>query len=406
MKPTALPVLVLALAGLALAPPAAGQARPEAAPPPPPGTVIHHSPAALGRYIGSPSLCVLADGGYLASHDLFGPNSNEHVRAGGRVYRSDDRGRSWRHLADLDGFFWTGLFVHRGAVHALGTDRHHGRLVIRRSGDGGRTWTTPADASSGVLAEGEWHTAPVPVVEHGGRLWRAVEDAMGGTRWGERYRARMLSAPLDADLLEAAAWTVSNPVARDPQWLGGKFGGWLEGNAVVTPEGEVVNVLRVDVPALPELAAIVRVSADGKTAGFDPAAGFVAFPGGAKKFTIRKDPAGPGYWALASIVPERFARAGHPAGIRNTLALLHSPDLRRWEVRCVLLHHPDTRKHGLQYVDWQFEGDDLIAVCRTAWDDAATGAHNAHDANHLTFHRWPGFRALTRKDDAPVAGGG
>jgi predicted neuraminidase len=57
-------------------------------------------------------------------------------------------------------------------------------------------------------------------------------------------------------------------------------------------------------------------------------------------------------------------------------------------VQRVLLQHPDTKAHGFQYVDWLFEGDDIIAVCRTAWD----GAHNAHDANHLTFHRIADFR--------------
>lgn len=377
-------------------------AAPALADPPPPGVVIHHAKASSGLYIGSPSLCVLEDGTYLASHDEFGPKSGEHRRARGRIYQSADRGAVWRQLAELDGFFWTSLFEHRGAVYALGTDRHHGRLVMRRSDDGGRTWTHPATAETGLLAEGRWHTAPVPVVEHDGRLWRAVEDADGGSKWGERYRARMLSAPLDADLLQAGSWTISNPVARDPKWQGGAFGGWLEGNAVVTPDGEIANILRVELEAVPEQAAVVNVSADGKTARFDPATGFVEFPGGAKKFTIRKDPAGPGYWSLSNVIPERRARAGRPGGIRNTLALVHSADLRAWQVRCILLDHPDVARHAFQYADWRFDGDDLIAVCRTAWDDAEGGAHNAHDANFLTFHRWKNFRALTRDDDVPL----
>jgi hypothetical protein len=94
------------------------------------------------------------------------------------------------------------------------------------------------------------------------------------------------------------------------------------------------------------------------------------------------------------------AAAGHPASIRNTVALLHSKDLTRWEIRCVLLSHADVRKHGFQYLDWQFDGDDLIAVCRTAWEDATGGARNNHDANFLTFHRWSNFRRLTRDHDA------
>lgn len=240
--------------------------------------------------------------------------------------------------------------------------------------------------------------APTPVIEHAGRLWRAIEDAHTGLKWGERYRARMLSAPVAADLLAPASWTLSNPLARDATWLGGDFAAWHEGNAVVGPDGNLVDILRVDNSRLPEKAAMFRVSKDGATATFDPAKDFIDFPGGAKKFTIRKDPAGSGYWTLATLVPERHAAAGRPGGIRNTLALMYSKDLRAWEIRSILLYHPDVAKHGFQYVDWQFDGNDLIAACRTAWDDEAGGAHNNHDANFLTFHRWQNFRQLTRAD--------
>lgn len=373
-------------------------------PPPPPGVVIHHSPASSGCYIGSPSLCVLPDGSYLASHDLFGPQSGEHELASGRLYHSTDKGATWSHLTDFKGFFWQGLFVHRDAVYLMGTDKHHGRVVIRRSTDGGKTWTDPQSTKDGVLTEEGWHTAPMPLVEHGGRVWRAIEDAMSGIKWGERYRARMMSAAADADLLDAASWTISNPLARDPSWLGGEFRAWLEGNAVPAPDGTMLDILRVDNLQVPEKAALVRISEDGTTASFDPAADFIDFPGGAKKFTIRKDPAGEGYWSLANIIPDRHAdpSLGRPASVRNTLALVHSRDLRKWETRSVLLYHPDIAKHGFQYVDWQFDGDDLIAACRTAWDDAEGGARNNHDANFLTFHRWKNFRALTRQDDVPM----
>jgi hypothetical protein len=73
---------------------------------------------------------------------------------------------------------------------------------------------------------------------------------------------------------------------------------------------------------------------------------------------------------------------------RNTLALVSSEDLRKWQVRAVVLEHPDVSHHGFQYVDWLFDGDDLIAVSRTAFGDA----HNCHDANYLTFHRIRDYR--------------
>lgn len=364
--------------------------------PPPPGVVIHHSPPSSGLFVGSPSIVRLPDGALLASHDFFGPRSREYQVARSRVHRSTDGGATWSQAAELEGAFWSGLFLHRGQAYLLGTNRHHGDVVIRRSADG-RTWTPPS-----VLLKGQWHTAPVPVVEHRGRLWRGIEDAMNGDRWGERYRARVLSADLDADLLRPSSWRVTEPpLARVTSWLPGNgFAAWLEGNAVVSPEGELVNLLRVDTPGLPEKAALVRVSADGRSAAFDPAADLLDFPGGAKKFTIRRDPSGPGYWTLATVADPALVGQRRPASVRNQLALLHSPDLRRWEIRAVLLRHPDLARHGFQYADWVFDGDDLLAVVRTAWDDAEGGARNNHDANFLTFHRWKGFRQLTRADDA------
>lgn len=363
-----------------------------------PGVVIDHSPASSGLFIGSPSLAVLPDGDYVASHDFFGPKSAEFQSARTAVFRSNDKGQTWAKVAMLDGQFWSTLFVHRGALYILGTDRHHGNAIIRRSLDGGTNWTSPTNASTGLLRDnGEYHCAPMPVIEHAGRLWRGMEWRNPPVAWGINYRAGMMSIPVEADLLAATNWTWAEFMPSDRAWNGGDMGAWLEGNAVVAPDGGIVDMLRVQTKSPDEKAAIVRIGADGRTASFDPASGFVRFPGGAKKFTIRFDPQTKRYWSLATIVPERH-RAENPGGIRNTLALVCSPDLTNWTTRTILLHDPDVVKHGFQYVDWLFEGDDIIATCRTAYDDGLGGARNNHDANFLTFHRIGNFRAKTMAD--------
>lgn len=366
-----------------------------------PGVVIDYSPASSGIYIGSPSLAVLTNGHYVASHDEFGPKSTEHSRAVSHIFQSRDRGATWRKVSTIDGAFWSALFVHRGALYLFGPDKHHGNLLIRRSLDGGVTWTSPTNSATGLLrGDGQYHCAPMPVIEHAGRFWRAMERRDPPIAWGINYRAGMFSVPVDADLLNATNWTCSNFLPSDRAWNGGDMGAWLEGNAVVTPTGELVNVLRVQTKSPDEKAAIVHISPDGTTASFDPATGFVNFPGGAKKFTIRFDPETKCYWTLASIVRERH-RAPDPGRIRNTLALTTSTNLLNWEVRCILLYHPDTAKHGFQYVDWLFDGEDIIAACRTAFDDGQGGARNQHDANYLTFHRFANFRRLTMADSVP-----
>jgi len=356
-----------------------------------PGVVIAHSPAVSQQYMGSPSIAILPGGDYVASHDLFGPGS---TRDRTRVYRSRDRGASWSFVTEIAGQWWSTLFVHRGALYVIGTSRENGFTVIRRSTDQGRTWTEPADGKSGLLlGDGRYHCAPVPVVEHEGRLWRAMEDAMGPNGWGSHFNSFMMSAPAEADLLDVSNWTFSNRLGRNADWLGGRFGGWLEGNAVIAPDGGIVNILRADFRDPVEKAAVIRVSKDGRTASFDPATGFVDFPGGCKKFTIRRDPRDGAYWSLSNYVPAN-KRTANPERTRNTLALVRSTDLKTWEVRAIVLQHPDAATHGFQYADWLFDGDDIVAVVRTAFDDESGGAHNQHDANYITFHRLRDFRRL------------
>jgi len=353
----------------------------------PPGVIIDRSPDPARVYIGSPGIAALPGGGYVASHDFFGPGTTNSRTA---IFGSGDRGQSWQPLATLEGQWWSTLFVHNGALYIMGTSKEYGFTVIRRSADGGKTWTQPKDAAGGLLlADGRYHCAPVPVVVHNGRIWRAMEDAMGPGGWGSHFRAFVLSAPVDADLLAAANWTATNRLRFDPAWFAVWNAAWLEGNVVVTPEGRVVNILRFN-DDRGDRACIARISDDGKTLTFDPAKDIIDFPGGRNKFTIRHDPVSKRYWSLVN-------KETDPPVYRNILWLVSSSDLRTWKAESVILRHEDRKNHAFQYVDWLFEGADIIAVSRTAWD----GSHRAHDANYLTFHRVADFRRR-----APGAAGG
>jgi len=368
-----------------------------------PGVVVNHLPASSRIYIGSPGISVLPNGHYVAKHDEFGPGSAEHGQAITQIFGSSDRGLSWSHLATVKDMYWASVFVHRRALYLMGTSRNHGDTVIRQSLDGGKTWSVAANKTSGILLDdAKYHCAPVPIAVHNGRLWRGMEDAMGPGKWGDHFRAFMMSAPVDADLLRADSWTSSNHIGRDPAWLGGRFGGWLEGNAVIDRDGRVFDMLRVDYSPDGGKAAMIRISDDGKKATFDPATGFVDFPGGAKKFTIRFDPVSEQYWTLSNPILPRH-KDPSAGRVRNAVALMRSDDLREWEMRCIVLYHPDVDKHGFQYLDWLFEGDDIIVASRTAYGTGAQAAHRQHDANYLTFHRIGNFRALTLADSADGA---
>ncbi len=363
-----------------------------------PGVVVAYSPASSGKYIGSPSLAILPNGDYVASHDFFGPESNEYVSAISKIYTSKNKGKTWSEIAEIDGAFWSKLFVNQGKLWFLGTDRHNGNTVIRLSEDGGSTWTNPSNSANGLLLEGEeYHCAPTAVLTYNGRIWRGMESALGPiNKWGKRFGAFMLSAPIDADLLKADSWTSSDILYHDSTLLNGNFGGWVEGNAVVDKKGQMWDILRVHDPStLEEKAAFVKISADGKNASFDPKTGFKDFPGGSKKFTIHYDVPSGLYWTLTNVIPEEVKKDNegtNPAKIRNTLALFSSPDLVQWDERKVILQHPDVAKHGFQYVDWMVKGKDIIFLSRTAYDDGVGGARDNHDANFLTFHKIKKFR--------------
>lgn len=360
-----------------------------------PGSVVTYSPAKSGLFIGSPGLAVLPNGWLAAKCDLFGPASTEEQSGLTRVFVSWDAGSNWHHSADIADMYWASLFTHGDALYLLGTACEYGSIVIARSEDFGSSWTAPR-----VLRAGSYHCAPVPIVEHRGRLWRAFEHRRPASGWAGNFRALLISAPLDDDLLAPESWTASESLSRNPEWNNGDFHGWLEGNVVVTGSGEVLNVLRVHVEGPDDKAAIVRFDESGVTPQFDPATDLIDFPGGATKFTIRFDPETQLYWSLVNAIPPRY-RQPNPTKVRNTLALACSSDLRDWTIASVALFHPDQTKHGIQYVDWLFDDDDIVFLSRTAWLDQEGGARNQHDANFLTYHRLPQFRTRTLSD-APL----
>jgi hypothetical protein len=351
-----------------------------------PGNVVSYSPPESGIYLGSPSIVVLPDGTYIASHDYFGKKMGQIS-----IYESNDLGNTWQKISDIKGF-WSGLFVHNDDLYLMGVDEKYGNAVIRKSTDGGHSWTSPDDSESGLIrpkdVEKGFHTSAVSLIVANGRIWRPYEVAPQEGRWGN-FEAVVFSAPVDADLLDAKSWTTSTRMAVDTAW-GKEFGTWLEGGAVLSQEGHVLNILRVN-NREEEYAAIVHVSDDGRNLSFHPEKDFIRFPGGCKRFVIRYDKKSKRYWSLSNWIPEEFK--GHNIErTRNTLALVSSDDLRNWTVHSVILQDNNVEKSGFQYVDWQFENDDIIFLSRTAFFDGENYADNQHNSNFITFHRIEEFR--------------
>jgi len=333
--------------------------------------------ADAGQYVGSPTIARMDDGTLVTAHDLFGAGTNNLTR----VFGSSDDGETWTHLSDVRHAFWGKLFTHRGELYLLACSRGGGDMLLHHSPDGGATWEAPV-----TVAAGTYHKAPVPVIEHAGKLWTCVELWKGG--WPAGFEAVCLSVPVDADLTDPTNWTVSAPLPYDTAWLPEGWEipeskqGFLEGNAVVDPQGRMLNILRYHVAPHYRKAMVLGIAEDGTSLSFDRV---IDFYGGMTKFTIRRHPETKRYWSLVN----RVTRPGS-CGMRNVLSLVYSDDLDHWTlVRDILrddrLFAPQYT--GFQYVDWLFDGDDIIVASRTAFN----GAHNFHDANHLTFHRVKDF---------------
>lgn len=364
-----------------------------------PGTVVNYIHPEdytydfSGRSPASPSIVRLPDGALLASHDIFWGKEGQNTSV---LLRSPDDGRTWRFVNFLYPCFWGKLFLHRDRLYMLATSTEYGALLIGRSDDGGETWSAPTELiAAGSREAGGPHKAPMPVIEHNGRLWTGID--YGSWTLGS-HASGLVSVPADADLLDAASWTIMPFLPYDPEWPGTAVGpnraGLLEGNAVVTPDGKLVNMLRYQTNNnTPGYGLAIMLAADAnrpeqrlehyKT---------VPFHGNLSKFTVYYDTRSAQYWSLVNraVAPDK-------AGQRNVLTLVRSDDLEQWHIVRDILDYEtngwpeDFKKVGFQYVDWIFDGDDILFASRTA----INGAYNFHNANYLTFHRIAGFRALS-----------
>lgn len=336
-----------------------------------------------GHYLCSPSLVRSPDGALIASMDVFAGGAPQDLSL---LFRSDDDGKTWHYLTELFPCFWGKLFVHRDALYMLSVSTEYGDLLIGRSDDNGRTFGSPTvllRGSSGFRQKGV-HKNPQPMINHDGRLWCTLE-------WGSwasgTHAAMCMSADENADLLDPSSWHFTPPVPYDPTWPGTAVGnspGCIEGCMVVSPAGwnghkdpQPLNIMRYQIGGCkPNFGLAVVMGVD----GIDEPLRFeqtIEFPGNHSKFMIKQSPADGKYYSLVSyLTPE------HPDG-RNWLVLIRSIDLLHWEkVQDVFdYRHLPIAEVGFQYVDFFFEGDTILYLCRTAYN----GAHNFHDANYSVF---------------------
>lgn len=328
-------------------------------------------------YTASPSIAVLPEGDHIITDNLFGPGSGAERSGTTRVFRSRDGGRSWQAIATIRGMKRGSLFVHEAVLYLFGYRAAPGDLLIRRSRDGGVTWSEPRDETDGVLRRGDFGGTPNRPVIHDGRIWIAVSGR------------RVMSAPVDAQLLRADSWILSERADTGHGPFGKK--------AVIT-EGQVVAAPETGVVVMPKIqgepwTALLRVGKEPRKLRDPRSDDWVAFPGGEKKFAVGYDSVTGSFFALSNPVLPAYADSGWPPEmIRNAAALLVSPDLRDWRVATVFLESPNVDYEAFQYLAYDIDGEDLVIAARTAFEIGDGKPPRGHDSNLTTFHRIEDFR--------------
>lgn len=363
------------------------------------GTIIARVPELRANVISNACMTILPDGSYLAAcTGATGPGAK-----GATLFISADKGASWQtlqsDLLDKNGIAnYFNLFQHKGALYMMGTGVGGRDMLISRSEDLGKNWTYPTDEHSGLLRSGMFHSSSVPAVVCGGRLWRAFETNAA------TKDPFVMSAPEESDLLEATNWTQSATIAHDPNWAfnSKSVSELIEGNIVATPAGKLYNILRGSSSSTSSAAAKVSI-VNAQELRFAGSSDFINLPGGGKKFTIRYDARSNAYWAITTPASGTYAGMKHNGiyaqGIshdlvRNRMVLCYSKDLTTWVQYKQVAFNEDPFFHGFQYADWCFDGEDIVAVVRTATPESRGLPVRQHDANMLVFHRIPNFRQL------------
>lgn len=400
--------------------------------------VVYESPDPARVFCYTPGIARLDRGRLVATLDRGGPGLAKGEPQG-KVFTSDDHGRSWMHRTDFP-FLHARPFQAGNSLYVLGQNRD---LWIIRSDDGGETWSTPAK----LTEKQSWHQSACNVHTANGCVYLVMERRITGEikGWGVGEMAPVLMrGKTGADLTRRENWTFASElsfrntiphVEKDPaiDFFGVPFFpaayprgslpaphrncapiGWLETNVVqFTDPGHVWYDARGRTFHLwarahtggTGYAAVAKVveQDDGsmKTLLETVPSGkkllFVPCPGGQMRFHVLFDEATRLFWLLSTQATDSMTRAdllgeerfNLPNNERQRLQLHFSRNMVDW---CFagLVTNGDTPKQARHYASMAIDGDDLVILSRSG----DHRAKSAHDGNLITFHRIKDFRSL------------
>ncbi len=360
--------------------------------PDPPCTLIDKVSTLRSVTINNPAILIQSDGSYLAFQTA-------NYKAG-YVYKSTDRGLSWTKISEGVGGTYGAPYEHDGILYLIGCDRPSGSVTVRKSTDGGYNWSGHCT----ILPNTEvgYHGSSSPLVENGSRVYRAMGVREGN--WG----LFLMSAPIGSDLSDPSVWTTSNVLYYDTSWLTSDISTtWQEAALVRRADGSLCIIMRIDGTKSGEYAALVEVESDTKIS-FSKV---FSMPGAAKRLTIAYDDTSAKYWSLVSPFwsNSKSLYGLSPVQTRNSMVLISSSDLENWKIERTCIYSDNAFNNSYHYIDWRFDGDDLVSVFRMSADEERGLPLNYHDSNALGYFRVKNFRNCSAEStilvDTPVIDG-
>ena len=320
--------------------------------------------------------------------DVFNHKDSQNLTL---IFRSDDEGETWHYVSELMPSFWGKMFIHKGELYMLSCSTEYGDLLIGKSTDGGKSFCAPVcllRGSNGKNGHDGVHKNPQNIMRHNGRIYETLEWGS----WDNKefcHAAMVMSCNENDDLLDPENWSFTEPKKFDPKDAPElaelpEHTTTIEGTLVISPEGKLLNIMRFgrDGYAICYEVNLLDPEAQLRYAGCMP------FQAHLSKFMIKYDAVSERYYTIGDYIHDNTCKRA-----RNLLCLMVSDDLKTWTVAAELVDRrgEDWWYTGVQYADFEFEGEDILYLCRTALN----GPHNYHDANYSTFHRIKNFRKLT-----------
>ncbi len=353
----------------------------------------------------------------------------------GKVYTSDDRGKTWTYRADtpLGGMR---LIEAGGVLYILGIN---GGIAIISSADSGDSWSEPER----IVEGGQWYSQACGITYTSDSVYVVVDRVTEEVRPISRgvYAPVVFAARLQDDLARRASWILSDVFTYDeavrlhgkPNLFGVPFygygfysdnpkdrrpmyrTGWFESNIIqihdpehiwYDPSGRTFHIFMRATTGTVNIGAMARaeesedrerISVTLQKAPSGEPMLYVPLPGGQNRFHITYDEKTGLYWLLSLQTTDSMKRVellhpkrwNLPNNERNRLALYFSKNCMDWCFACLAVHVPDetqSRHYGPAVID----GDDMHILCRSAGPESP----NAHDANMITFHTVTDFRSL------------